>query len=230
MNKIIVSLVMLTSISSVYASLDVNVRYGQSGTQVSELQDFLNDKGLLTVSPTGFFGLLTLKAVKAYQTSVEVPNTGYVGVLTREKINGELAEDTASSTQAEVAETGTTTVVTVQNPVAPQVVYVPQYMYVPTYVPPQVQQPSPVVVIPPPTCSIVMERVTSSLGYPEASTTFSSTNATTRYLYQTYGGSEYKSIATGSVINGTNEFIIPMALRADYVGPGGTTTCEASLD
>lgn len=91
------------------ASVDMNLKYGMKNTEVSELQDYLSDKGFLKVSPTGFFGLLTLKAVQEYQLSVNVPSTGYVGILTRGKINDELTLALASSTEAEIAETGTST-------------------------------------------------------------------------------------------------------------------------
>lgn len=98
------------SISS--ASVDKNLKYGQRDKEVSELQEFLIDKGFLNTVPSSFFGLLTLKAVKLYQTSIGVTSTGYVGILTRQKINDELSAELASSTQAELQETGTTTVTT----------------------------------------------------------------------------------------------------------------------
>lgn len=94
--------------SLVSASIDQNLKYGQTNTEVRELQDFLVDKGLLTQS-TGFFGLLTLKAVQKYQTSVNLPSTGYVGAMTRSSINGELSDAIASSTEAAIAEEGTST-------------------------------------------------------------------------------------------------------------------------
>lgn len=108
MKKTLIILALLVP-SMTFASVDVNVKYGQSGNEVLELQDFLVDKGFLKTNPTGYFGLLTLKAVQEYQTSVGLPNTGYVGVLTRGKINDELNAVVAKAVEAEVAETGTTT-------------------------------------------------------------------------------------------------------------------------
>ncbi len=106
----VIALILYTFLGlNAMAAIDVNLKYGQTSTEVTELQDFLVDKGLLNVSPTGYFGLLTLNAVKAYQTSKAIPNTGYVGVLTRTAINSELEVATASSTEAEITETGTTT-------------------------------------------------------------------------------------------------------------------------
>lgn len=94
------------------ASIDSNLKYGMRSSSVSELQDFLTVGGYMNQT-TGFFGLVTLKAVKQYQSDNNIPNTGYVGILTRTSINNALAVDTASSTQAEVVETGTTTPVVV---------------------------------------------------------------------------------------------------------------------
>lgn len=93
------------------ASIDKNLKYGQRDVEVTELQEFLIDGGFLNGTPTTFFGLLTLKAVKMYQKSVGVSPTGYVGVLTRQKINSSIEYNLATSNQAEIQETGTTTVI-----------------------------------------------------------------------------------------------------------------------
>lgn len=55
--------------------------------EVSALQDFLQTKGFLSSEPSGFFGLLTLGAVKSFQIANSIDQTGYVGPLTRAKIN-----------------------------------------------------------------------------------------------------------------------------------------------
>ena len=89
------------------ASIDVNLKYGERGTEVVELQNFLISKGLLSGSPTGNFFSLTQKAVIAYQSSADLPPTGYVGPKTRGVINADLTN--AAGAQAEIAETGTTT-------------------------------------------------------------------------------------------------------------------------
>jgi len=91
--------------SLAFASIDTNLKYGARGVEVSELQEFLIDKGLLAGQATGNFFSLTLKAVKLYQASVGLPTTGFVGPLTRAKINTELSIDDS----AELGETGTTT-------------------------------------------------------------------------------------------------------------------------
>lgn len=109
MKTFIIILSIVSTLSLTSASLDSNLKYGQKSSQVSELQEFLVDKGFLTTSPSGFFGLMTLKAVKNYQLSIGLPNTGFVGLMTRTAINNELSIDISSSTEAEVQETGTTT-------------------------------------------------------------------------------------------------------------------------
>lgn len=91
------------------ASIDANLKYGARGAEVIELQEFLIDQGFLTGQATGNFFSLTRKAVVTYQTSVGLPATGFVGPLTRSKINDVLLLADISSNTAEVAETGATT-------------------------------------------------------------------------------------------------------------------------
>jgi peptidoglycan hydrolase-like protein with peptidoglycan-binding domain len=91
-----------------FASIDKNLKYGQRDKEVMELQEFLIDKGLLKTIPSTYFGLLTFKAVKAYQASIGVSSTGFVGALTREKINKEIDIEVSSSNEAERAETSVT--------------------------------------------------------------------------------------------------------------------------
>lgn len=92
-----------------YASIDNNLYYGlQKNGDVKQLQEFLIDKGFLTGSATGNFFSLTLKAVKAYQSSAGINSTGYVGTLTRAAINNELAVNLSASNQESTTETGTT--------------------------------------------------------------------------------------------------------------------------
>jgi uncharacterized repeat protein (TIGR02543 family) len=54
---------------------------------VTSLQNFLQSQGLLTATPNGVFGLATQQAVKTFQTNQGLESTGYVGALTRAKIN-----------------------------------------------------------------------------------------------------------------------------------------------
>jgi peptidoglycan hydrolase-like protein with peptidoglycan-binding domain len=68
-----------------------NLRQGASSDDVKELQQRLTDEGVYTGPITGFFGPLTLKAVKDYQALKGLPQTGYVGPMTREALNGSSA-------------------------------------------------------------------------------------------------------------------------------------------
>jgi len=54
--------------------------------EVSTLQDFLQSKNYLNNEPTGYFGILTVKAVKDFQKASGINPTGYVGQITRDKI------------------------------------------------------------------------------------------------------------------------------------------------
>jgi peptidoglycan hydrolase-like protein with peptidoglycan-binding domain len=92
-----------------YASIDQNLKYGSQGTEVMELQDFLTSKGFLSAQTSGNFFSLTRNAVVAYQRSIGLPATGFVGPLTRTKINNELSLANASSIAGEISETGATT-------------------------------------------------------------------------------------------------------------------------
>lgn len=61
-----------------------NLRVGTRGSDVILLQDILRSKGYLSVVSTGYFGIVTLKAVKDFQRNdMRIPPTGFVGPLTR---------------------------------------------------------------------------------------------------------------------------------------------------
>jgi len=76
--------------SSTCVTIQNNLRYrttdAQTGGDVSDLQDFLQASGYLKASPSGYMGLLTVKSVKAFQSDNGISPTGYVGPLTRAKI------------------------------------------------------------------------------------------------------------------------------------------------
>ena len=64
---------------------------GSTGADVVALQSWLVSNNFLTIPAgvaEGYFGSLTKAAVVAYQASVGLPNTGYVGPLTVAKLNG----------------------------------------------------------------------------------------------------------------------------------------------
>jgi peptidoglycan hydrolase-like protein with peptidoglycan-binding domain len=76
--------------TSTCVSLSYNLRYqsrdATTNGEVSSLQDFLQSKGYLNSEPTGYFGLLTVAAVKKFQGANSIQPTGYVGPITRAKI------------------------------------------------------------------------------------------------------------------------------------------------
>jgi len=107
--------IILPAIAS--ASIDTNLYYGiKNKAAVQELQEFLVDKGFFTMAPTGNFYSLTLKAVKAYQASVGVPSTGYVGTLTRKAINDDLAANLEGSNGQAIEDTGSLPPVQINQP------------------------------------------------------------------------------------------------------------------
>jgi hypothetical protein len=69
---------------------NTNLRYGVRDTSankdVAALQSFLSAQGYLKSAPTGFFGALTLAAVKKYQVAYFIQTTGFVGPITRASI------------------------------------------------------------------------------------------------------------------------------------------------
>jgi hypothetical protein len=70
--------------------LNSNIRQGMrdsgASSYVYALQSFLKTNNQMTVNPTGYFGVLTLKGVKNFQKVNNITPTGFVGPLTRAKI------------------------------------------------------------------------------------------------------------------------------------------------
>lgn len=60
---------------------------GSTGTQVTNLQNYLKSKGFFSGTATGYFGTATAAAVKAYQTAHGITAVGYVGPSTRAALN-----------------------------------------------------------------------------------------------------------------------------------------------
>jgi hypothetical protein len=65
----------------------IDMKYGDKNNEVLLLQQRLATLGYFHVTPTGYFGGITKQAVIAYQKDNGLPMTGYVGVLTRAKLN-----------------------------------------------------------------------------------------------------------------------------------------------
>lgn len=77
----------ITSCVSLSNNLKYKYRDINTNGEVSTLQDFLQSQGYLNSEPTGYFGLLTLKASKDFQNANGIQPTGYVGPITRAKIS-----------------------------------------------------------------------------------------------------------------------------------------------
>jgi len=79
-----------------FASFDTSLKYGSSGSAVIELQNFLKDQGLFSGKADGKFGLITKKAVIAFQLANKLSGDGAFGPLSR-KIANSLSLNSSSS-------------------------------------------------------------------------------------------------------------------------------------
>ncbi len=67
-----------------------NLYKGLQNEEVKILQDCLNYLGCMNYKSTGYFGSLTFQAVKNFQIRYNIfPRSGFVGPLTREKLNNQ---------------------------------------------------------------------------------------------------------------------------------------------
>lgn len=78
------------------ASIDTTLTYGDSGSQVRELQVFLIAKEFLAGPATGNFYGLTRAAVKHYQSAKSLPVTGIVGPMTRAAIKTDMSRNASA--------------------------------------------------------------------------------------------------------------------------------------
>ena len=75
-----------TDTTSSCINIQTNLKKGMTNSDVTLLQTFLVDKNYLTVDPTGYFGTLTVQAVKDFQSANNITPLGQVGPLTRNTI------------------------------------------------------------------------------------------------------------------------------------------------
>ena len=74
--------------SGVY-KFSLTLQQGDSGTEVTKLQEKLKALGYLSVEPTGTFGAKTKEAVVKLQQAYKLsPYPGVVGKATRDTLNG----------------------------------------------------------------------------------------------------------------------------------------------
>jgi len=70
---------------------DTDLKFGMSGELVVNLQNFLKLKGFFNYESTGYFGIITWTAVKAYQKARGItPVSGFWGPISRAQANKEL--------------------------------------------------------------------------------------------------------------------------------------------
>jgi hypothetical protein len=81
-----------------------NMRLGNRGENVRALQEALIKKGYLVSSVTGYFGSYTLRAVKKFQKENSLPETGFVGQLTRALLSKDTIVTNNSNNQSDVTE------------------------------------------------------------------------------------------------------------------------------
>ncbi len=101
MKRSLLLLVLLSSISLSSAAqscvdLSQNLSRGSESSSVLALQNFLSQKGYLKATPNGYFGPGTTLAVKTYQKSVGIVQTGAVFNLTRQAIKKETCSVSAN--------------------------------------------------------------------------------------------------------------------------------------
>ena len=80
-------LLCITSATQAEAVLTSDISIGSKNDSVKELQRFLISQKLLTGDASGYFGNQTLKSVQKFQTREGLKPTGYVGQLTRLRVN-----------------------------------------------------------------------------------------------------------------------------------------------
>jgi uncharacterized surface protein with fasciclin (FAS1) repeats len=69
------------------STFDTNLGQGMRGERVTAIQNFLADKGYLSASSRGYFGPATKAALIKFQTANGIHGTGFLGSMTRDKIN-----------------------------------------------------------------------------------------------------------------------------------------------
>jgi peptidoglycan hydrolase-like protein with peptidoglycan-binding domain len=108
MKKYLILLVLVftaspSDVSAQVYSFGTDLSVGASGVEVAHLQTFLINKGFdipavsSGISDKGYFGSQTRLAVMKYQSLLGLPSTGYVGPLTRGKLNAVVSNQKPNS-------------------------------------------------------------------------------------------------------------------------------------
>jgi peptidoglycan hydrolase-like protein with peptidoglycan-binding domain len=75
--------------------------YRSSGEEVKLLQGVLITRGFMSGAPTGYFGMVTMKALKDFQKSYNLTPTGAVGPRTKKVLNDILLKEVGTSSFGE---------------------------------------------------------------------------------------------------------------------------------
>ncbi|NMA33007.1 MAG: peptidoglycan-binding protein, partial [Clostridiaceae bacterium] len=84
---IILLLSFLASSAVAFAASKPVLRKGMKSEAVKTLQKNLKKLGFFNTEPTGYFGEITLAAVKKFQKKYNIPTTGVVATLTHAKLD-----------------------------------------------------------------------------------------------------------------------------------------------
>ncbi len=90
-------------------NLRVGMRDTAQSSEVYSLQNFLFSRNYLKVSPTGYFGRITEKAVKDFQYNENIYSSGFVGTITRSKITSLTCKTKSENTEVVQSATSTPT-------------------------------------------------------------------------------------------------------------------------
>ncbi len=85
--SIILVLTFLVASSGTLAASKPTLRKGMSGSAVKTLQLNLKKLGFFSAAATGYYGDLTVTAVKKFQKKYKIPTTGVVATLTHSKLD-----------------------------------------------------------------------------------------------------------------------------------------------
>jgi spore germination protein len=102
----IVLLPFSASAQNAQCAFSKDLRFGNTGSDVTRLQTFLKNQGYFTAASSPRFGNATLASVRAFQKAHGIATTGTVGPLTRAKINAlctSSASNSASVSAGDIA-------------------------------------------------------------------------------------------------------------------------------
>ena len=102
-----------TGTSIPVVTITQNMGIGSRGSQVATLQTALIQQGYLHTTATGYFGVLTFKAVQAFQSAHSISAVGLIGPLTRAVLNSGVVASPVTVGGAETFE-GTVTAYSTQ--------------------------------------------------------------------------------------------------------------------